>query len=57
MHKFLVLNNKGYFLNSEILKNKSILFFRHIQEELEDIYTEEDIRNMDHDELAFTFFS
>ena len=57
MHKFLILNNKGYFLNSEILKNKSILFFRHIQEELEDIYTEEDIRNMDHDELAFTFFS
>ena len=57
MHKFLILNNKGYFLNFEILKNKSILFFRHIQEELEDIYTEEDIRNMDHDELAFTFFS
>ena len=33
------------------------LFFRHIKEELDNIYTEEEIKNMNHDELAFTFFS
>jgi len=29
----------------------------HIKEELEDIWTEDDLSNMDHDELAFSFFT
>ena len=29
--------------------------YRHIQEEFEDLFTEEDLKAMNHDELAFTW--
>ena len=32
-------------------------FLRHIKEEFEEIFTEDDLKSMNHDELAFAWFS
>ena len=37
--------------------NSLLISLRHIKEEFEEIFTEDDLKSMNHDELAFAWFS